>query len=57
MAVMACSSPRCLAAHAATTSLTATDHGYAVAMAWGAGILLVTAAAVVVLVNAPRLSR
>ena len=48
-----------LATHAGATTLTATDHGYAVAMAWGAGILLVTAAPVAFLVNAraPRRSR
>jgi len=49
----------CLASHAGATTLTATDHGYAVAMAWGAGILLVTAGPVAFLVNtrAPRRSR
>jgi MFS family permease len=48
-----------LASHPGATTLTATDHGYAVAMAWGAGILLVTAVPVAFLVNAraPRRSR
>jgi EmrB/QacA subfamily drug resistance transporter len=41
-----------LAAHAGTTALTATAHGYAVAMAWGTGILLVAAIPAVILVNA-----
>jgi EmrB/QacA subfamily drug resistance transporter len=47
------------ASHAGATTPTATDHGYAVAMAWGAGILLVTAVPVAFLVNAqaPRRSR
>jgi EmrB/QacA subfamily drug resistance transporter len=40
-----------LAAHAGATALTATAHGYAVAMAWGTGILLVTAIPAVILVN------
>jgi hypothetical protein len=48
-----------LASHAGATTLTATDRGYAVAMAWGAGILLVTAVPVAFLVNArgPRRPR
>jgi hypothetical protein len=48
-----------LAARTGTTTMTATDHGYAVAMAWGAGVLLVTAVPVAFLVNAqaPRRSR
>jgi EmrB/QacA subfamily drug resistance transporter len=41
-----------LAAHAGATALTATAHGYAVAMAWGAGILLIAAIPAVILVNA-----
>jgi len=41
-----------LAAHAGASAVTATDHGFATAMAWGAGILLVTAIPAVVLVNA-----
>ncbi len=41
-----------LAAHAGATALTATAHRYDVAMAWGAGILLVTAILALVLVNA-----
>jgi hypothetical protein len=41
-----------LAAHAGATAVTATVHGYATAMAWGAGILLVTAIPALVLVNA-----
>ena len=40
------------ASHPGATTPAATDHGYAVAMAWGAGLLLVTAVPVVVLVNA-----
>jgi EmrB/QacA subfamily drug resistance transporter len=43
-----------LATRAGATTLTATDHGYAVAMAWGTGILLVTAVPVALLVNARR---
>ena len=48
-----------LASHPGATIPTATDHGYAVAMAWGVGILLVTAVPVAFLVNAqaPRRSR
>jgi hypothetical protein len=44
---------------AGATTPTATDHGYGVAMAWGVGILLVTAVPVAFLVNvrAPRRSR
>jgi hypothetical protein len=41
-----------VASHPGSTTLTATDHGYAIAMAWGVGILLVTAVPVVFLVNA-----
>ena len=41
-----------LAAHAGTTAATATVHGYTSAMAWGAGILLVTAIPALVLINA-----
>ncbi len=41
-----------LAAHVGATAVTATVHGYAIAMAWGAGILLVTAIPALVLVNA-----
>ena len=33
-------------------TLSAADHGYAIAMTWGAGILLVAAVPVVFLVNA-----
>jgi EmrB/QacA subfamily drug resistance transporter len=46
-----------LASHAGATAATATVHGYATAMAWGAGILLVTAIPVLVLVNAKAPSR
>jgi hypothetical protein len=48
-----------LASHAGATIPTATDRGYAVAMAWGADTLLVTAVPVAFLVNAraPRRSR
>jgi hypothetical protein len=41
-----------LTAHAAASPATAADHGFATAMAWGAGILLVTAVPAIVLVNA-----
>jgi len=41
-----------LASHLGATAVTATVHGYAAAMAWGAGILLVTAIPALVLVNA-----
>jgi EmrB/QacA subfamily drug resistance transporter len=41
-----------LAAHAGATAATATVHGYTTAMAWGVGILLVTATPALVLVNA-----
>ena len=41
-----------LASHQGMAALSATDHGYTVAMAWGAGILLVAAVPVVFLVNA-----
>jgi EmrB/QacA subfamily drug resistance transporter len=41
-----------LASHVGATAVTATVHGYATAMAWGAGILLVTAIPALVLVNA-----
>jgi predicted MFS family arabinose efflux permease len=41
-----------LASHVGTTAVTATVHGYTTAMAWGAGILLVTAIPALVLVNA-----
>jgi EmrB/QacA subfamily drug resistance transporter len=41
-----------LTARAGATAAIATDHGYATAMAWGAGILLVTAVPAVILVNA-----
>ncbi len=41
-----------LASHAGTTAVTATVHGYTTAMAWGAGILLVTAIPTLVLINA-----
>jgi EmrB/QacA subfamily drug resistance transporter len=41
-----------LAGHRAASALTAADHGYAVALAWGVGILLVAAVPVAVLVNA-----
>jgi EmrB/QacA subfamily drug resistance transporter len=41
-----------LASHAGVTTPTATDHGYADAMAWGAGILLTTAVPVAFLINA-----
>lgn len=46
-----------LAAHDGASSLTATDHGYAVAMAWGVGILLVAAVPVILLINAGTLGR
>lgn len=41
-----------LTAHAGASTLTATAHGYAVAMAWGTGILLVAAIPAVILINA-----
>jgi EmrB/QacA subfamily drug resistance transporter len=41
-----------LASRTGATILTATDHGYADAMAWGVGMLLVTVVPVVFLVNA-----
>lgn len=41
-----------LAAHTGMGAVTATVHGYTTAMAWGAGILLVTAIPVVVLISA-----
>jgi EmrB/QacA subfamily drug resistance transporter len=41
-----------LAVHAGATAMTATVHGYATAMAWGAGLLLITVIPAVVLVNA-----
>jgi MFS family permease len=46
-----------LSAHTGAAAVTATVHGYATAMAWGAGILLVTAIPVLVLVNAKAPSR
>lgn len=45
------------ASHAGATAATATDQGYATAMAWGAGILLVTAIPALILVNAKAPSR
>ena len=45
-----------LASHAGTTAVTATVHGYTTAMAWGAGILLVTAIPTLILINAKALS-
>jgi len=41
-----------LASHAGTTAVTATVHGYTTAMAWGAGILLVTGIPTLALINA-----
>jgi hypothetical protein len=41
-----------LAAHAGATAATATDHGYAIAMVWGVGILLLAAIPALVLINA-----
>jgi EmrB/QacA subfamily drug resistance transporter len=46
-----------LATHAGITAVTATVHGYTTAMAWGTGILLVTAIPAIVLVNAKAPSR
>lgn len=42
----------CLASHPGVSAVTATVHGYATAMAWGAGILLVTAIPALILINA-----
>jgi len=42
-----------LAGHRAASAQTAADHGYAVALAWGVGILLAAAAPVALLLNAP----
>jgi EmrB/QacA subfamily drug resistance transporter len=41
-----------LAAHAGASAVTGTVHGYATAMAWGAGILLVAAIPALILINA-----
>lgn len=41
-----------LASHAGASAAAATVHGYATAMAWGAGILLVTAIPALILINA-----
>jgi EmrB/QacA subfamily drug resistance transporter len=41
-----------VAAHPGAAAATATDHGYATAMAWGAGLLLVTAIPALILINA-----
>jgi EmrB/QacA subfamily drug resistance transporter len=41
-----------LVAHQGATAVTAADHGFATATAWGVGILLVTAVPAVALVNA-----
>jgi EmrB/QacA subfamily drug resistance transporter len=41
-----------LAAHAGVSTAAATDHGYAIAMAWGTGLLLVAVIPSVLLVNA-----
>ena len=44
--------PGYLALHPGMATLSAADHGYAIAMTWGAGILLVAAVPVVFLLNA-----
>jgi predicted MFS family arabinose efflux permease len=41
-----------LASHAGATIVTAAVHGYATAMAWGSGLLLVTAIPALILINA-----
>jgi EmrB/QacA subfamily drug resistance transporter len=51
-----------LAAHRGATAVTAADHGFATAMAWGVGILLVAAIPAIAMVNAeipspPKLTR
>ena len=46
-----------LTTHAQATSVTATVHGYTVAMAWGAAILLAASIPVLALINAKAPSR
>ena len=50
--IAATAPPGYLALHPGMATLSAADHGYAIAMTWGAGILLVAAVPVVFLLNA-----